>query len=65
MIDIIFFIENRIGLAIKFRISCTACPILLATYFCLALAVEWKYVPALICTILRPMDITLFVESTV
>ena len=43
----------------------TACPILLATYFCLALAVEWKYVAALFCSILRPMDLTLFVESTV
>ena len=43
----------------------TACPILLATYFCLALAVEWKHAPALFCTILRPMDLTLFVANTV
>ena len=47
--------------------QCTACPILelilLATYFCLALAVEWKYVPALFCTNLRPIDLTLFVAS--
>ena len=39
----------------------TACPILLATYFCLALAVEWKYIPAIFCIILKPMDLTLFV----